>query len=128
MDESITIDPNDEDQVAIWRVLEKLVPSQQTVLVYRFGLFGKEAKSLPAIGKLMNISGERVRQLEGAALDRMRSVKLKRLVEKIRHPGIVKAVYGVLECGCVYNREMKLWLLGKAIICNMCLDRKQVIQ
>ena len=50
----------------------ELPEKEQTVIVSRFGLDGGEAKTLEEIGQTMGLTRERVRQIEMAALARLR--------------------------------------------------------
>jgi RNA polymerase primary sigma factor/RNA polymerase nonessential primary-like sigma factor len=52
--------------------VKELPEKEQTVIVSRFGLDGGEAKTLEEIGSEMNLTRERVRQIEMAALSRLR--------------------------------------------------------
>jgi len=52
--------------------LSELTPQQQTVLSLRFGLDDGKELSLAKIGQRLNISRERVRQLEHQALAHLR--------------------------------------------------------
>lgn len=52
--------------------VRELPEKEQTVIVSRFGLDGSEAKTLEEIGKEMGLTRERVRQIETAALGRLR--------------------------------------------------------
>jgi RNA polymerase nonessential primary-like sigma factor len=54
------------------RLLEELTPQQQQVIMLRFGLVDGKELSLAKIGQRMNISRERVRQLEQQALAHLR--------------------------------------------------------
>ena len=56
----------------VWDMLQELKPKEREVLSLRFGLEGGEALSLAAIGKRMNLSRERVRQLERSAIASLR--------------------------------------------------------
>lgn len=56
----------------IQRALNTLKPREQLVLAHRFGLLTGRPETLEEIGKLMNLSRERVRQIEAEALDRLR--------------------------------------------------------
>ena len=53
-------------------LLSELTPQQQTVLTLRFGLDDGKELSLAKIGQRLNISRERVRQLEHQALAHLR--------------------------------------------------------
>ncbi len=53
--------------------VKELSEKEQTVIVSRFGLDGDEAKTLEEIGREMGLTRERVRQIEMAALVRLRN-------------------------------------------------------
>ena len=53
-------------------LLEELTPQQRQVLTLRFGLVDGNALSLAKVGEQLNLSRERVRQLERQALDQLR--------------------------------------------------------
>ncbi len=53
--------------------VRELPEKEQTVIVSRFGLDGDEAKTLEEIGRAMGLTRERVRQIEMAALVRLRN-------------------------------------------------------
>ena len=55
-------------------VLDDLAPNERTVLRRRFGLEGDEAETLEAIGQRLNLSRERVRQIETAGLRKLRGL------------------------------------------------------
>jgi RNA polymerase primary sigma factor/RNA polymerase nonessential primary-like sigma factor len=52
--------------------VKELPEKEQTVIVSRFGLDGSEAKTLEEIGSELGLTRERVRQIEMAALSRLR--------------------------------------------------------
>ena len=52
--------------------VKELPEKEQTVIVARFGLDGSEARTLEEIGREMGLTRERVRQIEMAALSRLR--------------------------------------------------------
>ena len=56
----------------VWEMLRGLKPKEREVLSLRFGLEDGEALTLAAIGKRMNLSRERVRQLERSAIASLR--------------------------------------------------------
>ncbi|MFQ5508992.1 MAG: RNA polymerase sigma factor RpoD/SigA [Leptospirillia bacterium] len=47
---------------------------ERQVIVYRFGLEGEEPKTLEQIGRIFGLTRERVRQIEGAALAKLRAL------------------------------------------------------
>jgi RNA polymerase sigma factor (sigma-70 family) len=55
-------------------VLDDLAPNERTVLRRRFGLDGDEPESLEAIGRRLDYSRERIRQIEGAGLRKLRAL------------------------------------------------------
>ncbi len=64
----------DQHLSMILRSLERLTRQERAVLSLRFGLGGEKALSLKKIGDRMNLSHERVRQIEKAALIRLRGL------------------------------------------------------
>lgn len=57
------------------RLLSVLTPRQREILSLRFGLMDDNPASLTSIGKRLNISYERVRQIEQQALEKLRQHK-----------------------------------------------------
>lgn len=57
------------------RLMADLTPQQREVLTLRFGLTDGQALTLARIGELLNISRERVRQIEREALTKLRKSK-----------------------------------------------------
>jgi RNA polymerase primary sigma factor len=55
-------------------VLDDLAPNERTVLRRRFGLEGDEPETLETIGRRLNLSRERVRQIENAGLRKLRAL------------------------------------------------------
>ena len=49
-----------------------LEPEEREVLILRFGLDGTEPRTLSDVGKIFNLTRERVRQIEGRALSKLR--------------------------------------------------------
>ena len=61
--------------VDLERLMADLTPQQREVLALRFGLADGQAMTLAKIGDLLNISRERVRQIEREALTKLRKRK-----------------------------------------------------
>jgi RNA polymerase primary sigma factor len=60
--------------------LDELDPKEEKVVKLRFGLDGEEPKTLKEIGEMMNLSRERIRQIEAQALEKLnRSQKCQQL-------------------------------------------------
>ncbi|WP_088240715.1 RNA polymerase sigma factor, RpoD/SigA family [Calothrix rhizosoleniae] len=57
------------------RLMDKLTPQQQEVLSLRYGLNDGQPRTLAKIGEILNISRERVRQIEREALTKLRRTK-----------------------------------------------------
>jgi RNA polymerase primary sigma factor len=55
-------------------VLDDLAPNERTVLRRRFGLEGDEPETLETIGRRLELSRERVRQIEAAGLRKLRAL------------------------------------------------------
>ena len=59
---------------AIFFFLDKLNDKEKTVLILRFGLDDGRRLSLENVGKKMNLTRERIRQLEAMALSKLRDM------------------------------------------------------
>ncbi len=62
-------------------VLHDLPDTERTVITLRFGLGGEESLTLESIGQRLGVTRERVRQIESAALERLRRLLAARDVE-----------------------------------------------
>jgi len=62
------------DRTDLVSVLDDLAPNERTVLRRRFGLEGDEPETLEAIGQRLGLSRERIRQLEGGGLRKLRAL------------------------------------------------------
>lgn len=56
------------------RWISKLSANEKKVIILRFGLEGDEPHTLEKIGKIFGLTRERVRQIEGAALKKLRNI------------------------------------------------------
>ena len=81
-DEFESIYQNDLKE-AVQEALSTIPPRQKEVLIYRFGLDGNERKTLEEIGQKLNLTRERVRQLEKKALAKLKKTNLKYYLEDI---------------------------------------------
>jgi RNA polymerase primary sigma factor len=78
-------DSDPADQVLAWNLhnqieeaLSYLTSRQQAVIKLRFGLLDDDKKTLEEIGQMMNITRERVRQIEEHALKKLESPALRK--------------------------------------------------
>jgi len=62
-------------------VLDDLAPNERTILRRRFGLEGDEPETLETIGRRLGLSRERVRQIEGGGLRKLRALLAARGVD-----------------------------------------------
>ncbi len=70
-------EPDHDDRESVeflGSILRTLTSREQTVLKLRFGLDGEPRHSLNQLGKLLQISKERVRQIEERAMEKLRGV------------------------------------------------------
>jgi RNA polymerase primary sigma factor len=61
----------------IGKLIDSLPPREQNVLSLRFGLGGKSRLSLSQVGKVLEVSKERVRQIQDRALEKLRVVAVE---------------------------------------------------
>ncbi len=61
-----------DSEEAVQKLIRSLRPREQQVLSLRFGLGGQERLSLSQVGRVLNVSKERVRQIQDRALDKLR--------------------------------------------------------
>jgi len=62
-------------------VLDDLAPNERMVLRHRFGLEGNDPETLETIGQRLGLTRERVRQIEGAGLRKLRALLAARGVD-----------------------------------------------
>ena len=58
----------------ILRWLDELNPKERLVITKRFGIYGEDPQTLEKIGRQLNLTRERIRQLEKAALNRLKKI------------------------------------------------------
>jgi RNA polymerase sigma factor (sigma-70 family) len=69
-DESVL---NKEKNLAVLDVVSSLTSREQKVLQLRFGLYGEEEHTLEETGNIIDVTPERVRQIEAKALRKLRT-------------------------------------------------------
>jgi len=67
------------------KVLDELTEREKKVLQFRFGLIDGRARTLEEVGREFNVTRERIRQIEGKAL------------RKLRHPSCSRKLKGYLD-------------------------------
>lgn len=64
---------------AVHEVMDRVLsPKERFVLIHRLGMDGESEKTLSEVGDMMGITRERVRQIEGKALRKMKATGLRR--------------------------------------------------
>jgi RNA polymerase sigma factor (sigma-70 family) len=81
-DESVL---NKEKNLAVLDVVSSLTSREQKVLQLRFGLYGEEEHTLEETGKIIDVTRERVRQIEAKALRKLRHPSRSRKVLEFIH-------------------------------------------
>ncbi len=69
------------------KLFQELLPQDQMVLMYRYGIGPREAQTLEEVGESLGVTRERVRQIEQKALN------------KLKHPTRAKILRSFLEAG-----------------------------
>ncbi|HXC61550.1 MAG TPA: sigma-70 family RNA polymerase sigma factor [Nitrospiria bacterium] len=65
----------------IFQWLDTLKESERKVVILRFGLEGEEPQTLEEIGKVFGLTRERMRQIEGVALNKLRALIEKKTIK-----------------------------------------------
>jgi RNA polymerase primary sigma factor len=71
----LTIDVDMEEMIA--QLIGSLQPREQQVLTLRFGLGGKSRHSLSMVGQVLQVSKERIRQIQDRALEKLRNLVIE---------------------------------------------------
>jgi RNA polymerase sigma factor (sigma-70 family) len=69
------------DRTDLVAVFDDLAPNERTVLRRRFGLDGEEPETLEAIGRRLDYSRERIRQIEASGLRKVRALLAARGID-----------------------------------------------
>lgn len=81
-----------------------LKPRERDILILRYGLDGKEPMTLVEIGKIYNLTRERVRQIESNALKKIRKSNfVKRLVDYTESP--TKSLLNIEMYRQIYKKD-----------------------
>lgn len=91
-------DPIEDAENNLRRLLDELTKREAQVLIHRLGLLGEKRKTLEAIGKIIEISRERVRMIEAKALRKLRHPSRKEMLSKITHKELLKLTIGEDYC------------------------------
>ena len=75
-------------------LLSTLSERETAVLVHRFGLFENKEKTLAAVGKILGVSGQQIRNIGVKALRKCRHPTRRNLVENLTHKELKKAILG----------------------------------
>ena len=85
-DESVALDfsaiEDEGRNEAIQQVLQTLNERERLIITHRFGLDGGRAMTLDEIGSILNLSKERIRQLEAGALKKLRNPRRAALLKE----------------------------------------------
>lgn len=68
----------------IEEAFQKLTPREREVLKYRFGLNDGPQKTLEDVGKIFNVTRERIRQIEVKAIRKLRHPSVRKLLQDFR--------------------------------------------
>jgi hypothetical protein len=126
MTKYIFIDPDDKQHIVLYNLMQALYPREQTVLVHHYGLFGVDKKSFGEIAPLICKTRERTRQIEVRALMKLKCHEYMPLVRKLEPSDLLGAIMGYCDCGCIYQKNLKIWKVGEGVVCDDCLKNKQV--
>ena len=66
--------PSEELDEYLVAIMKELKPREQVVLQLRFGLGGKECHSLSQVSEVLDVSKERIRQIQEGALEKLRTL------------------------------------------------------
>ena len=66
----------------VGRALNSLTPRERQVIVLRFGLMDDHDHTLEEVGKKLNVTRERVRQIEERAIRKLRHPQSSRLLKE----------------------------------------------
>jgi DNA-directed RNA polymerase delta subunit len=113
--QKITVKSSDIETI-VGDLMQKLGAKQRLVLSGRFGVSGQEPLTLEAIGKTLNITRERVRQIEADALNLLKKGEKSRETEGLIAVAedIVKEKGGIVKTDTLANEVFEKYFGRKA--------------
>ena len=87
-------EPIKEPNEALNKLLSTLTDREMLVLIHYYGLFGKKNKTLAAIGKLVGVSQEPIRQCKFKALRKLKHPSRKDLWKDVPNSKLKEDVFG----------------------------------
>ena len=66
------------------QILQVLTPREQQVVRLRFGIGQDEPWTLEQVGKSLSVTRERIRQIEGVALRKLKEPEIKSMLAELR--------------------------------------------
>jgi len=86
-------DMDEDPEANVKALLQTLTKREELVITHRLGLFGEKKKTLEAIGGIIGVTKEVVRQNFNKAIRKCRHPERKELAEKITHIEFRKLLY-----------------------------------
>lgn len=77
----------------IKEVLDVLKPRERLIIIHRFGLDGDEEHTLEAIGQKLNVTRERIRQIEAKTLRKLRHPRRCKLLKDFYEGKVKESLY-----------------------------------
>lgn len=119
----ISVNSYDPQQMLLYQMFKCLRPREKSILIYHYGLFGIEKHSLVKVSRIFKTSWVTIKKLERKALDKLRTCKD---LYKIEDEGLLGALVGFCDCGCVYKKGKKHWHIGMAFVCDKCFEERMI--
>ncbi len=82
-DDPFAIAANAARREHLIRALGQLAPRERAVVTLRFGLDGQSPRTLSDVGKIFNLTRERIRQIEGRAFAKLRHPSCRQDLESL---------------------------------------------
>ncbi len=75
--------PHSVDTIHFSARLDELTPREKDVILLRYGLDGDEPRTLEEVGRALEVTRERVRQIESSALGKLRKRSRNRRLREL---------------------------------------------